>query len=237
MHPYSRDIVAPLHHAKFQHFRKNFSVVQVFLSELSSSPAVGLVILINRLDARNCFLHVPESEKSHSRGHTSFKSRRLGEHRFAAREIMGRAVAKPARASLDVGILSNADLRPRSRNIPLITREIGYPGRFSQYPSVVFKQPDVRLVPLMVLQGDLQFLREPFRQFGEALELFALRSIPLAAIAQITESGPRGNGRETAAGSINLNRPVFHCHRRQGMVPSHSAIWDRSMRGADVEAH
>src|SRR5262245_12981435 len=209
----------------------------MFLSELSSGSAVGFIIPIDRLDAFNCFLYVTESDEPFSCGQRSLKPRRLGEHWFATGEIMGRAITKPTRAPLDIGVFGNADLGSGSRNVVLITREISDLGRFLQKPSIVFEQQDARIVLAIASEGDLHLLFGLARQLGEAFELFVLRPIPLTAKAQITKSSPRGDGRKTAARRIDMKWPLLRHNGWKGVTPLHAAIRYRSVWSADVETH
>src|SRR5262249_59981340 len=72
-------------------------------------PSSDPVIPVDRLDPGDRLVHGAEGKEPPPRRQVALEPRRLRQRRPASRKVMGGAVAEPARAPLDVGVLRSEE--------------------------------------------------------------------------------------------------------------------------------
>src|SRR4051794_18904619 len=95
----------------------------MFLRDLAGPRAVALVIRLELLEAGDDVVRGGEGEQPRAGRQPSAEAGVLGQHRTAARQVAGAAIAEPTGPGHDVAELGEPELRPRSlHEAPVVIR-------------------------------------------------------------------------------------------------------------------
>src|SRR6266540_5753290 len=198
----------------FEHAPQHDAIIETLARDSLRRRRVTLVVRIDSCGGVLDFLHRGKTEQPLAGRQHIAEASLLCDHRPAAGQIRGAAIAEPAAAQADVLVLRHGELAPRLADIGTIGVDVRREAQgIPHQPSVVLEQPAVLV--FIAAQRQLEALAGSDRQIDELHELVVLAPvIDLSAIHDLAPwLPPVADRRKGVGGSVTKWRPEIEHDR------------------------